>query len=144
MQDVRLAATAYEGHVRVEESASRIERRTMLFPAGSVRVTTDQPLGDLAILLLEPDSQDSFYRWGFFLEIFSRTEYVERYVLEPLAQQMLDADAQLRREFEARLKSDEEFRGDAEARLRWFYERTPYYDQRYLLYPVAREPIAAK
>jgi hypothetical protein len=144
VQDVRLAETAYEGHVRVEESSSRIERRTMLFPAGSVRVATDQPLGDLAILLLEPDSQDSFYRWGFFLEIFSRTEYVERYVLEPLAQQMLDQDPQLRRKFEARLKSDEEFRGDAEARLRWFYERTPYYDQRYLLYPVAREPVAAK
>ena len=144
VRDVRLASTAYEGHVRVEQSSSQVERRTMLFPAGSVRVPTDQPLGDLAVLLLEPDSPDSFYRWGFFLEIFSRTEYVERYVLEPLARRMLEADPVLRREFQARLKSDEEFRADADARLRWFYERTPYYDEQYLLYPVAREPVHAE
>ena len=57
---------------------------------------------------------------------------------------MLEADPVLRREFQARLKSDEEFRADADARLRWFYERTPYYDEQFLLYPVAREPVHAE
>ena len=52
---------------------------------------------------------------------------------------MLDADPKLRREYRIKLKTDEEFASDAKARLDWFYERTPYYDERYLLYPVARE-----
>ena len=65
-------------------------------------------------------------------------------MLEPLARQMLEADPALRREYETRLKSDEEFRDDASARLNWFYERTPYYDERHLLYPVAREPVRAE
>jgi hypothetical protein len=138
-RDVKLADAAYEGHVRVEESTASIERTPMRFPAGSVRVSTDQPLGDLAVLLLEPDSPDSFYRWGFFLEIFSRTEYVERYVLEPLAQRMLEQDAELRREYQQRLAADETFRSDGDARLDWFYRRSPYYDSRHMLYPVARE-----
>ena len=30
-------------------------------------------------------------------------------------------------------------RHDPDARLRWFYERSPYFDPRYLIYPVGRE-----
>ncbi|MFQ5527484.1 MAG: hypothetical protein ACE5GX_14620 [Thermoanaerobaculia bacterium] len=74
------------------------------------------------------------------MEVLSRTEYFEAYAMEPLARRMLAADPELRAEFEARLEADEEFRGGARARLDFFYQCTPYYDQRYLLYPVAREP----
>ena len=31
------------------------------------------------------------------------------------------------------------FAADGDARLQWFYERTPFYDDRYRLYPVGRE-----
>ena len=48
----------------------------------AVRVPTDQPLGDLAILLLEPAAPDSFFAWGFFNEILQPTEYVEGYVID--------------------------------------------------------------
>ncbi len=139
IEDAQLASSAYEGRIQVKSSTPKAARQRMLFPAGSVRIPTDQPLGDLAVLLLEPASRDSFFQWGFFLEIFSRTEYVERYVMEPLARQMLAEDPGLRAEFEARLAADREFRASAAQRLSWFYERTPYYDERYLLYPVARE-----
>ena len=91
------------------------------------------------ILLLEPGSADSFYQWGFFLEVLSRTEYGEAYVLEPMARKMLAADPELGREFQKRLASDEAFRGSPRERLDFFYRRTPYYDDRYLLYPIARE-----
>jgi hypothetical protein len=52
---------------------------------------------------------------------------------------MLATDPRLRKEFEARLRSDRKFAADPEARLKWFYARTPYYDMRYLLYPIGRE-----
>lgn len=128
----------FEGHVRVA-AATEVERRTIRFPAGSVRVPTDQPLGDLAVLLLEPASPDSFLQWGFFHEIFQRTEYIEGYVLEPLAEKMLQSDPELAAEFEHELLTDSELAGDPEARLRWFYSKTPYWDERWRLYPVARE-----
>ena len=48
------------------------ERRRERFAPGSARVPTDQPLGDLAVLLLEPASPDSFFQWGFFPECCSR------------------------------------------------------------------------
>ncbi len=116
----------------------KLEKRRELFPAGTLRVPTHQPLGDLAMMLLEPESEDSLLRWGFFLEILSPTEYVEPYVMAPMAEKMLAADEELAAEF-ARKLEDPAFAADPQARLQFFYRQTPYFDQRYLLYPVARE-----
>jgi hypothetical protein len=133
-----VAGQPFEGRVRATATPVA-ERRRETFPPGSVRVPTDQPLGELAVLLLEPASEDSFFQWGFFHEVLSRTEYVEDYVMEPLAEAMLASDPELRAAFLEKLQSDREFRTDPRARLDWFYQQTPYYDDRYLLYPVARE-----
>ncbi|QYK01455.1 M14 family metallopeptidase [Shewanella psychrotolerans] len=131
------AAKDYEGRQRV--SAPVLSHKTKLeLPAGTVKISTQQPLGDLAILLLEPQSPDSLLQWGFFNPIFTRTEYIEHYAVEPLAVKMLKEDPALAAEFEAALK-DPEFAKDAEARLRWFYERSPYYDKQYRVYPVLRD-----
>ncbi len=136
--DPLLDSMPFEGHPRV--SATPVaERRRVTFPAGSVRVPTDQPLGTLAVLLLEPASPDSFFQWGFFLEVLQRTEYFENYVMEPLAELMLRESPELAAEFEAKLLDDPDFAGDPSARLLWFYERTPFSDVRYQLYPVGRE-----
>lgn len=117
----------------------RPEMHTRTFPAGSVRVPTDQPLGELAVALLEPACADSLFAWGFFLEILQRTEYIEGYALAPMAEQMLAADPKLKSAFEAKLAADATFAADHTARMRWFYERSPFYDERYLLYPVGIE-----
>ncbi len=138
--EVKIAARASEGHVPTTVEEVTPERRDWTFPAGSVRVPTDQPLGDVVVLLLEPQSSESFFAWGMFPEVLSRVEYIESYAIAPLAERMLAADPALKSEFEAKLASDPEFAASGDARLGWFYERTPFYDGQYLLYPVAREP----
>ena len=47
--------------------------------------------------------------------------------------------AQFVANLEAKLAADPKFAADPDARLGWFYARTPYYDDRYRLYPVGRE-----
>jgi hypothetical protein len=133
------ASQPTEGHHRLNIGGLQWEQANETFPAGSVRVPTDQPLGDLAIALLDAESDDSFLAWGFFPEILQRTEYIEGYAVAPLAEQMLAADPKLKTEFELKLTSDPAFAKDPEARLRWFYEKSPFYDQRHLLYPVGVE-----
>ena len=128
----------FEGHMRLTVKTA-VEHRTEHFAPGSVRIPVDQPLGELAVVLLEPLSGDSFLQWGFFNEILQRTEYFEHYVMEPLAEKMLAADPKLKAEFEKRLESDAAFRNSAEQRLHFFYERSPYIDARWMLYPVGRE-----
>ena len=128
----------FEGHLRVKATPS-METRRERFPTGSVRVSTDQPLGDLAVLLLEPASPDSFFQWGFFYEVLQRSEYVESYVMAPMAEKMLAEDPALAAEFEQKLAQDEAFRSSSTARLQWFYSRTPFFDDRWRLYPIGRE-----
>lgn len=128
-----------EGHVPMSVRTVEAESHAWTFPTGSVRVPTDQPLGDIVVLLLEPQSSESFFAWGMFPEVMNRVEYIEGYAIAPLAERMLAADPALKTEFEARLASDPAFAADGDARLGWFYERTPFYDQRFRLYPVARE-----
>ncbi len=128
----------FEGRHTLTTSVEHLTR-TENFPAGSVRVSTDQPLGDLAVSLLEPESADSLLAWGFFNEILQRTEYIEGYVIAPLAEKMLADDPQLKAEFEAKLAAEPKFAADPTARLQWFYAQSKFYDDRYLLYPVGIE-----
>ncbi len=44
----------------------RRELRTVRVPRGTLRVPTAQPLGNLAVHLLEPEADDGLARWGFF------------------------------------------------------------------------------
>ena len=129
---------ASEGHVPLTARFVHAPRRET-FPAGSVRVPSDQPLGLLAAAMLEPESADSLLAWNYFPEILQRTEYIEGYVIAPLAEKMLAREPALKAEFERKLAGDKKFAANPDARLAWFYERTPYFDERYLLYPVGRE-----
>ncbi|WP_065204566.1 M14 family metallopeptidase [Shewanella woodyi] len=131
------AAKDYEGRQRVDAQVTKHSIKTTL-PAGTVKLDTKQPLGDLAILLLEPQSPDSLFQWGLFNPIFTRTEYIENYAVEPLARQMLEESPALHAEFELAL-ADPLFATNPKARLRWFYERSPYYDDQYMKYPVLRQ-----
>lgn len=130
---------ADEGHIPLTAARFVHAPRRESFPAGSVRVPSAQPLGLLAAAMLEPEGSDSLLAWNLFPEILMRTEYIEGYAIAPLADRMLAADPALRKAFEAKLKADPKFARDPDARLGWFYARTPYYDERFLLYPVGRE-----
>ncbi|MEO7306612.1 MAG: M14 family metallopeptidase [Ferruginibacter sp.] len=127
----------FEGHMQVT-GTTKSEIRKQLFPPGSVYISTDQPLGDLAMMLLEPSSKDSYFSWGFFHSIFQRTEYMEAYVMEPMAKKMLEDSPALKKEFEEKKAADKIFANDQNAILTWFYSKTKFYDERYLLYPVGR------
>lgn len=133
------AAAPFESRQSLKFERLTWETRDETYPAGSVRVSTDQPLGNLAMMLLDPLSDDSFLAWGFFPEILQRTEYIEGYVIAPLAEKMLADDPTLRAEFEAKLSAEPEFAKNPTARLQWFYRRSKFYDERHLLYPIGLE-----
>jgi murein tripeptide amidase MpaA len=113
-------------------------KEKLWYPAGSVVVPLDQRAAKVAVHWLEPDAPDSAVQWGFFDAIFEQKEYGEPYVLEPLAREMLAKDPALKAEFEKKLAEDKAFAGDSDARLNFFYDRSPYHDSRIGLYPVGR------
>lgn len=140
--DVRFAAAPFEGRFRVLSfaAAARTVRRAVA--AGSVYVPVAQRAGKVAMHLLEPDAPDSAVRWGFFLPVFEQKEYFSEFVFEPFARKMLEMNAQLRAEFEEKLKADSAFASSPRARLQWLYQRSPYAEPDRDVYPVLRCPQA--
>jgi hypothetical protein len=99
---------------------------SMTFPAGSVVIQLNQRLSKVAIHWLEPEAPDSAMRWGFFDPVFEQREYGEAYVLEKVARENLAKDPALKAEFERRIQSDPRFAASPEARLEFFYDRSPW------------------
>ena len=131
------APASFEGHTPVAlEGEWARERRDI--PAGSLFVPIAQANSLMAMALLEPQDPDSLVRWGFFASAFERKEYMEAYVAEDVAEQMLKSDPAVRQEFEKRLSEDAGFARDPNARLDFFYRRHSAWDERYNLYPVYR------
>ncbi len=128
-------AGAQPGHY----GACTLTEEIITFPAGSVIVSLNQRLSKVAMHWLEPDAPDSALRWGFFDPIFEQKEYGEAYVLEKLARENMAKDPALKAEFERRVQTDQRFAASPEARLEFFYERSPYFLQNHLgEYPVGR------
>jgi hypothetical protein len=126
-----------EGHQRLTLQGSW-KPETRDIDAGSLFVPIAQPKARLAMGLLEPMAPDAYVQWGEFNNDFERKEYMEAYVAEDVAREMLKADPELKAQFEQRLKNDLAFARDPQARLEFFARRHPSWDQRYNLYPVLR------
>jgi hypothetical protein len=106
--------------------------------AGSLFVPSAQAKARLVAALLEPQAPDSLAQWGWFNTAFEKKEYMEDYVAEEIARQMLAADPALAAAFKRKLESDPEFAKDKAQRLEFFYRRHASWDERYNLYPVLR------
>jgi hypothetical protein len=111
------------------------------FAPGSVLVPLDQRDANVAVHLLEPEAPDSLLHWGFLNAIFEQKESGDARVLEALAREMLAKDAALKTQFETRLKNDAGFAGSAQARLEFFYQRSPWYTAQRRCWVVARAPL---
>jgi hypothetical protein len=142
LQDAKFPGRPHEGR-QLPTYRAVAKRKTRDFPAGTVVVPLSQRRAKLVVHLLEPEAPDSLAAWGFFNAILERKEYAETYMLEPVAQRMLADDPALKREFEEKLAADPAFASNPDARLDFFYRRSPYWDTAYGVYPVARLTDAA-
>jgi hypothetical protein len=133
------ASQPFEGHLMLRDFALHNVARDVTLPAGSVIVPMDQRAANVAINLLEPQAPDSLLQWGFLNAIFEQKEYGEPRVLERLAREMMTRDPALKAEFAKKLHNDPAFAADNNARLSFFYERSPWYAVQHIgAYPVLR------
>lgn len=136
-KNIKFDPSPYEGrqHVSFEYDTFTEE---INMAAGSFIIPTNQRTVRIIAQLLEPKSSDSFVQWGFISGIFEQKEYFENYVMEKVAGEMLIGNEELRKEFEEKLKTDENFLNNSYERLNFFYKRSPYWDMQLNLYPIMR------
>jgi hypothetical protein len=133
--EMKFSDKSREGNQTLEVQGSWRKERAKLLK-GSLIVPIKQKKSHLLAYMFEPTSYDSFLYWGYFNRFFENKEYMEDYVLEVVAQQMLK-DKKIKKEFEQKMR-DKNFRHDSLKRFEFFYQKHPAYDQSFKRYPILR------
>ena len=105
---------------------------------GSAIVRVNQRSAKIIAHLLEPQGPDSFLKWGFFNAIFERKEYVETYVMEKMAREMIKEKPELLDQYKKAIEENPQVYNNQWAKLFWFYALTPYWDEHKDIYPIGR------
>jgi hypothetical protein len=127
----------FEGHTTMTfEGQWKPENRDIA--AGSLFVPIAQPNARVLVALLEPQAPDSFAAWGFFNTAFEQKEYLEPYVAEGVARDLLAKDPKVAAEFKKKVAEDSDFAANPQARFDFFYRLSPMWDPQLNLYPVYR------
>lgn len=129
----------YEGHhYRTVEKVQRSMEPVPLFK-GDLMIPLDQSAARYLVETLSPEAVDAFMAWNFFDSALQQKEYFSSYVFEETAEAMLDADAQLKADFEAeKAQKGEEW--SSRSQLDWLYKRSPHYEGTASRYPVFSIP----
>lgn len=134
---VKRAAKTLEGRQQITVTG-KWQSEPAAMVAGALYIPIAQSKARLVMAILEPQAPDSLVSWGYFDVAFEQREYMENYVAEAVANDMLGKDPALHALFNERLASDPAFAASAAQRLNFFYARHPSWDTRLNLYPVLR------
>lgn len=108
------------------------------FYAGDYLIPVDQPANQYIVEMLEPEGQDSFFRWNFFDPMLEQREYFSSYGFEENALKYLETHPEFKEQFEEAVKSDPELAKNHRAQLGYIYDHTEWADNRVGRYPVCR------
>ncbi len=134
---VALSAQSFEGRQRATVTGQwKVEKQVL--PAGGLVVPIAQKNARLVLALLEPTAPDSLVAWGEFNTAWEQKEYIEAYVAEQFAREMIQEDNTVKLEFEQFLKAHPEYEKNPIARLDFFYRKHSAWDERFNMYPIFR------
>ncbi len=110
------------------------ESCTRTYRPNDVRVSTDHPLGTLAVALLEPRGEQSFFYYGFFNSVFQQNEESENYIMLPLAERLLADYPDIASDWDTYVSENPDYvESDVVA---FFFPYTDFYDTEAYVYPV--------
>jgi len=138
IRDYKTVTKPYEGHYLHSEVVVEKKETDYKTEEGDLIVMTNQPHINFIMHVLEPQAPDSYFNWNFFDNILMQKEGYSDYVFEDIAEKLLQENASLRQQFEAKKKQEPEFAKNAKAQLDYIYYNSPYYETTHLRYPILR------
>ena len=138
IEDYQTRSSPYEGHYTHYGLKLRKEKASIAFRQGDWLVKLDQPANRFIIETLEPEAEDSYFKWNMFDTILGSKEGFSSYVFEDIAVEILNNDSDLEAAYRQQQKEDPEFAGNRYRQLSWIYERSVYKEPGHLRYPIFR------
>jgi hypothetical protein len=136
--DFETRKTPYEGHYMHSKTNIIPNIHSHEFKIGDYLIPVNQPSIRYILETLEPQAPDSFFNWNFFDTILQQKEGFSPYVFEEKAEEILRADQVLNKEFNQKLKADEDFSKNWHAQLSWIHKHSKHYEKAHKQYPVYR------
>ncbi len=144
IREYETTKTPYEGHYLHSQVKVEKQIRSHNYFKGDYVVYVNQAANRYIVETLEPQAADAFFAWNFFDGILMQKEYFSAYVFEDLAAAYLQQHPELKEVLDAKRAADPEFAKSAREQLNFIYERSPYYEPTYQLYPIGRMVKAQK
>ncbi|MCB9167980.1 MAG: hypothetical protein H6595_10950 [Flavobacteriales bacterium] len=136
--EMRTTSSPYEGHYLHSDVEVGVERDTVQAHAGDMLVPMGHATDRYVMEVLEPQSDDGLFAWGFFDSILQQKEWFNDYSFEEKAAELLAADPELAEALERKREADPGFAADGWAHLAFVFRRSPYMEPNYRRYPIAR------
>lgn len=136
--DYQSSTMPYEKHFRHRSVSLMRSEETVLCKKGDYIIHTNQASNNYIIQMLEPEAEDSYFRWNFFDGMLQQKEGYSDYRWDELAAEVLASDSALAKAVADRKKADPEFARNHSAILYYIYKFSKYFEPAYRRYPVYR------
>lgn len=138
IEDYISVNTPYENHFVHSNVRVRQEKGEIQFYKGDYMISTHQRNRRFILETLEPQFEDSYFNWNFFDNVLQQKEWFSGFAFDPIAQEWLENNNELKNEFLKKQAEDSTFVKNHNAQLYWVFQRTPYYEKTHNRYPVLR------
>ncbi|NRA12609.1 MAG: hypothetical protein HRT57_11700, partial [Crocinitomicaceae bacterium] len=128
--------TPYEGHFLHRGVEMEMESDAWGLKEGDIMILTHQLNRRFITSVLEPETPDSYFAWNFFDSYIQQKEHFSSYVFEDKALELLKADPHLKKEFEIKKSTDEEFAKSSREQLYFIYNNSEYYEPTHNVLPI--------
>jgi len=137
--DYKTGQRPYEGHyLHSGVKLNTVNNNKVKFYQGDYVVYTNQAINRYIVETLEPQGVDSFFSWNFFDSMLSQKEHYSDYVFEDIAFEYLKKHPELQKLLDDEKVKNPQLAKSAAAQLEFVYRNSPFFEQTYMRYPVAR------
>ena len=136
IKDFESRKTPYEGHYLHYNTTVSASTEKINFKEGDLYISTNQNGVRYLLETLEAEATDSFFNWNFFDTILQQKEGYSAYVFEDVAEKLLLENPSLKKQFDEKLASDDDFAENPRMQLDFIYKKSPHYEKAHVRLPV--------
>ena len=136
IKDFESRKTPYEGHYLHYNTTVSASTENIKFKEGDLYISTNQNGVRYLLETLEAEATDSFFNWNFFDTILQQKEGYSAYVFEDVAEKLLLENPSLKKQFDEKLASDDDFAENPRMQLDFIYKKSPHYEKAHVRLPV--------
>ncbi|MGK0329853.1 M14 family metallopeptidase [Polaribacter sp.] len=136
IKDFESRKSPYEGHYLHYNTTVSASTENINFKEGDLYISTNQNGVRYLLETLEAEATDSFFNWNFFDSILQQKEGYSAYVFEDVAEKLLLENPSLKKQFDEKLASDDDFAENPKMQLDFIYKKSPHYEKAHVRLPV--------